>query len=440
MEPKIQPGLRPITPDERDFKLGAITTLPDPKTIPDFVFTGPYLNYETQEEDDCSAFAVCKASELQENVLLDRKFQFALSKSKSGDPEEWGQDLRTALLTPVKLGSLERENRPPELENRPLSYLRYLTNWGDIKKLLNLSITHRKKSVVFIFPSQGMDYFDTILASMWKFKEEKRAVVFGTIFDVPLTSTFLKGRWTNGSGHAMLFIGKRTINGEPYLIAQNHYPGYAGENGVHYLDRERVNQSAEVFGAGMFVDYSPEEIQWLIENNLKIEDSWLKGILIAIIKALLDLKNRLLNLKQQDVGTVPSKWLLPALCWQESDVNPSAIGDKNLEHKAYGILQIRQPYMDDVYKWRKAQECLNNVPLSIDVYTKYMALYMDPKRIGKPITDEIIARSHNGGGGNGWNRPETQVYWWQVQKKMKMLEDGTAPKEIFERLKKYNLL
>jgi hypothetical protein len=425
MELKIQPGLKPITPDERDFQLGAITTLPDPKTVPDFVLTGPYLNHETQEEDDCSAFAVCKASELQEGVLLDRKFQFALSKSKSGDPEEWGQDLRTALLTPVKLGSLEHEERPLDLENRPLSYLRYLTNWGDIKELLDFAVEHRKKSAVFISPSQGMDYFDTILASMWKFKEEKRAVVFGTIFDVPLTDMFLKGKWGSGGGHAMLFIGKRTINGEPYLIAQNHYPGYAGENGVHYLDRERVNQSAETFGAGMFVDYAPEEIKWLMENNLKIEDNWLKGIFIAIIKALIDLKNKLLNIKQE-VGRVPSPYLLPAIIWQESNGNDNAVGDNG---NAYGCLQIWQSYMSDVYKWRTAKECLGNRKLSIDVYQKYMARYATEKQLGRPVTDQDIARIHNGGP-SGWKKPQTQVYWWGVQAKMKKLESGQVEPKL----------
>lgn len=430
MDIKIQPGLKPLTPDERDFQLGAITTLPDPKTVPDFMLTGPYLNHEMQEEDDCSAFAVCKASELQEGVLLDRKFQFALSKSKSGDPEEWGQDIRTAMLTPVKLGSLEREERPLDLENRPLSYLRYITNWGDIKELLEFAVEHKKKSAVFITPSQGMDYFDTILASMWKFKNENRAVVFGTIFDVPLSEMFLRGVWGNGGGHAMLFIGKRTINGEPMLIAQNHYPGYAGENGVHYVDRERVNESAKTFGAGMFVDYSPDEIRWMMENNLKIEDNWLKGILIAILKAILDLKNRLLAIKKEEVGRVPSPYLLPALIWQESSGNDNAVGDNG---NAFGCLQIWQSYMSDVYKWRSAKECLNNRKLSIDVYQKYMARYATEKQLGRPVTDQDIARIHNGGP-SGWKKESTLVYWWQVQAKMKKLESGQVEPKLLEKI------
>jgi hypothetical protein len=426
----ITPGLRPLPPDERDFQLGAITTLPDPKTIPDFTLAGPYLNYETQEEDDCTAFAVCKASELQEGVLLDRKFQFALSKSKSGDPEEWGQDIRTALLTPVKLGSLERSQRPRELEGKPLSYLRYLTKWGDIEKLLKLSVLHRKKSAVFITPAQGMDYFDTIIASMWKFRDENRAVVFGTTFDIQLSEPFIRGPLRGGYGHSMLFIGKKTINGVPYLIAQNHYPGYAGDNGVHYLDRERVNASAGKFGAGMFIDYSQDEIKWMMENGLKIEDNWLKGILIAIIRALIDLKNRLLAIKKEETGHVPSPYLLPAIIWQESNGDDNAVGDNG---NAYGCLQIWQSYMSDVYKWRSAKECLGNRKLSIDVFQKYMARYATEKRLGRPVTDQDIARIHNAGP-DGWKKDIALPYWWSVQAKMKKLEAGQVEPTLLEKI------
>ena len=32
----------------------------------------------------------------------------------------------------------------------------------------------------------------------------------------------------------------------------------------------------------------------------------------------------------------------------ESGGDPNAVGDKHLTNKAYGVLQIRQPYLDDV--------------------------------------------------------------------------------------------
>jgi hypothetical protein len=48
----------------------------------------------------------------------------------------------------------------------------------------------------------------------------------------------------------------------------------------------------------------------------------------------------------------------------ESQGNDNAIGDRTLAHKAYGCLQIRQPYVDDANPYLgtnfKAQECLGN--------------------------------------------------------------------------------
>ena len=39
-----------------------------------------------------------------------------------------------------------------------------------------------------------------------------------------------------------------------------------------------------------------------------------------------------------------------AIAQKESGMNPKAIGDKNLKHKAYGIMQVRKSAMDDVNK------------------------------------------------------------------------------------------
>lgn len=115
------------------------------------------------------------------------------------------------------------------------------------------------------------------------------------------------------------------------------------------------------------------------------------------------------------------KTLLDALVQLESNGNDFAIGDLKLKNKAYGCLQIRQPYVDDVNKafgtTYKAEQMLGNRELSFWVYEKYMALYATEKNIGGPVTDEHKARIHNGGP-KGFTYQSTVVYWDAIKKIM----------------------
>ena len=47
---------------------------------------------------------------------------------------------------------------------------------------------------------------------------------------------------------------------------------------------------------------------------------------------------------------VLNKDFVMAIAQKESNMDPTAIGDTNLIHKAYGIMQVRKPAMDDVNK------------------------------------------------------------------------------------------
>jgi peptidoglycan hydrolase-like protein with peptidoglycan-binding domain len=122
---------------------------------------------------------------------------------------------------------------------------------------------------------------------------------------------------------------------------------------------------------------------------------------------------------------IPKISLVGALITVESGGDDNAIGDKHLTHKAYGCLQIRQPYMDDVNKsWRtnyKAQQCLGDRAFSIKVFESYMRLYEDGS------TNEDKAKCHNGGA--GWRkryysgltkdkqfRNNLDAYWGKVKK------------------------
>lgn len=115
-------------------------------------------------------------------------------------------------------------------------------------------------------------------------------------------------------------------------------------------------------------------------------------------------------------GTVS---LLEAIIQIESGGDDNAIGDKTLLHKAYGCLQIRQPYMNDVNaktgKNHRAEELLGNRELSIWYFNEYMKIYATKAQLGHDPRQEEIARIHNGGP-KGYKNSNTIQYWLKVRK------------------------
>lgn len=112
--------------------------------------------------------------------------------------------------------------------------------------------------------------------------------------------------------------------------------------------------------------------------------------------------------------------LLGALIKVESGGNDDAVGDNGLHNKAYGALQIRRPYMDDVNRVfgskNNPQECLGNRDLSVLTLNRYMSIYATEKRLGHyPPTAQDIARIHNGGP-MGYRNSKTIMYWDKVKK------------------------
>ncbi len=113
------------------------------------------------------------------------------------------------------------------------------------------------------------------------------------------------------------------------------------------------------------------------------------------------------------------KKLVDALIQVESQGNDNAIGDKHLNEKAYGCLQIRKPCVSDVNKVFGtnyiAEQMLGNRQLSLWVFSKYMELYAVEAKLGRVVTDEDRARIWNGGP-TGYKRTSTIPYWEKVKK------------------------
>jgi hypothetical protein len=111
--------------------------------------------------------------------------------------------------------------------------------------------------------------------------------------------------------------------------------------------------------------------------------------------------------------------LIAALIKVESNGNDHAIGDRHMNNKAYGCLQIRQPCVDDVNQRFgtkiRADSLIGNRSLSVWVCQRYLERYGTRAQIGREPSDEDLARIWNGGP-NGWKKQSTSAYWTKVQK------------------------
>jgi len=107
--------------------------------------------------------------------------------------------------------------------------------------------------------------------------------------------------------------------------------------------------------------------------------------------------------------------VLAAIRTVESNNNPDAVGDNG---KAIGCYQIWRPYWQDAVEhsglhggYRDCFQC----DYADLVVRGYMKRYATEKRLGRPVTQEDIARIHNGGP-NGYKKKSTEKYWQKVKK------------------------
>jgi hypothetical protein len=108
------------------------------------------------------------------------------------------------------------------------------------------------------------------------------------------------------------------------------------------------------------------------------------------------------------------------------------IGDRELTYKAYGVFQIRQPYLDDVNRivgpdemkriWGKTVLSIEDIkePViaewCVRVYLSHYGKHYE-KVTGSRPTEQIYARIHNGGP-DGWKKYSTKGYWARVSKRI----------------------
>ena len=262
-------GLQELKTDNRDFQLGNIIKLPKLSELPNEFIIEPITIKHQGNTDQCTAYTSTLMSEVQENIELNPAFSFAASKSLSGDPEVWGQNLRDAFQAHVKFGALPQREALTLIGKYNSEELRYFDKW---RFVMDKAEPYAKKS--FFFVTGPYDDFDNIKASLWYFRNEKRLIGIGVIWSWALTQEILEIPEENGFGHAVTVIGWEKRDGKDYLVIQNSYGKEAGENGRHYLSRKAVNTFVKRFGAGMFLDLPKNTAKYYNESRIKLSDNW----------------------------------------------------------------------------------------------------------------------------------------------------------------------
>lgn len=287
----MKEGLRKLTKDERDFRVGAIFNLPKLSELPKEFTVGKTKIKDQGQTDMCSAFASCSVSEQQEGVELCPEWLFAVAKDLEGSGDLFGLELRSACKAHVKKGCIEQKDAPFSLKDKDYSFLKDITNWP--AELLDKALYHKKDSYFAI--SGPYDTFDNIRASLFKFKTRAligliwpnglsvRDRVYGTPAD-------------NGFGHAMAVIGYETKNGVLYLKVQNSYSEDAHDDGIILISREVINRFTGDYGAFMFIDLSKEKAEYYRDKGIKASENpvlmqmwWLEKMVILLKQVIKEL-------------------------------------------------------------------------------------------------------------------------------------------------------
>lgn len=265
-------GLNILTPDSRDFQLGAIVTLPSIMELPnEYSVKDTTEPYDQKGSDFCAAFASTAVSRFQEGVDMIPEWLFARAKQDSGDDvNSYGLNFRQVAKTVVNYGIPERSLSDYSVANKTVDFLRRFENWP-----INLSknaLSHRKGS--FFAVTGDSDAFNNIKRALWKFRSEDCAIFLGVLWSWPLSQVIMDRPGTFGSGHAIECLGWTVRNEQEYLIIKNSYGKAAGENGYHYFSREVINTFVPQYGAFLFHDMPKEVAQYHLDNNLRIDQNW----------------------------------------------------------------------------------------------------------------------------------------------------------------------
>lgn len=280
----IYGGLKRTTEDKRDLKYGAFFKLPNLSELPaSYRVENPFGLKDQGSSDLCTGYAGTYASEIQEGVELSPEYQYAKSCQLRGNFEEWGMEIRTMLKSLTTFGSLPA-HRVPDQNKLSESNRDFVANWKNWAAELDVVAKEYRKGSYLSVAGQ-YDLFDDIRATLWAERAEKRIAITGALWRPEWTASdgFIPREPlpdNEAFGHAFVFEGWETIEGEPWLVAHLSNGTAFGDNGHFYFPREVVNRECPFAGAYTLKDISPEVLKEAdklgMQRFLRIVALWLR--------------------------------------------------------------------------------------------------------------------------------------------------------------------
>lgn len=293
-------GLRILPYDGRDFGYFKIHSKPKlgAEQIPDFMLYQPIILNQLSL-DFCFAFAGAES----EGILTGKQFDPLYIATKTfqvmGEWENYGADLRSLCKAITQYGALFAGEGPYTFgtglsTDKDRNSLANWQNWP--QELDVVASLNRIASFFGVIDYSVGDAFDCFIQAMYNNlsqKNEKRSVIFGVLWRPEWTMSpggiIVDSGYSipAGDGHAIEVIGQKTINGQPYVVVQNHWGQQYGDNGLYYFPRSVIDKEATTnLGAYMFSNIEKETALWYIQNGIIINQNWSIQILISAINFL----------------------------------------------------------------------------------------------------------------------------------------------------------
>jgi hypothetical protein len=253
----ILSGLHPTPKEKQKFSFGAIFGYIDPKLLPNEFDVGEPIEIKNQNipvpSFVCIAESLCSVSEDQEGIALEPAYTIKVISEIIGS-RNWtmlGTDLATGAKASLK-GFLERKESPMSVEKDGVNKVSDPDNWN--KTYDDLALKHAKRAWFWIGTSGKLPMFDAIRSAMFAFKNEKRSVQTGVMWNYGWDGVYIDKEDTPSGGHAIKIKGWK----KDYLTIQNSVGKDFGDNGIQYIHKDLVNKLFN-FGALMFADF-PENM------------------------------------------------------------------------------------------------------------------------------------------------------------------------------------
>jgi len=286
---EIKNALQPRSEDARDFSLVKRFGTPNIEELPsEYIADNDYEIKDQQNTFFCVGCAVAGIPEMREGMVFDECFQIMeIAKAAGATPTNYtGTDLRTGLLTGVRIGLLPKIKSPYSLQTQRPEFILDPNNWHPEHEVE--ANKYRQGSFFDVEKGNNYDRFDSIRAALWHHRDTKDEIVTGaswrSSWSGAVGGVIPKERNMNDSisNHAFIFKDWRVINGEPYVRARLSNGPPFGLGGYFYFSRETINRECD-FGNYMYKkDVEPGDIKWQQWSTLQL----IKNLLLIILRKL----------------------------------------------------------------------------------------------------------------------------------------------------------